>query len=114
MLDLTRRSVGDVTVVSLQGAIDGGDSCRAIHRTFREGLEAGDRKFVVELSGVEWINSLGIGFLVAASIAAGKEGAAIRLVGMSSRVGTALRACGVVPHMWKEVATEDEAIASLA
>ena len=37
-----------------------------------------------------------------------------RLVGMSSRVGAALRACGVVPHMWKELGTEDEAIASLA
>jgi anti-anti-sigma factor len=114
MLDLTKRRVGDVTVISLQGVIDGGDSCRAIHRTFREELEAGGQKFVVDLTGVEWINSLGIGFLVAASIAAGKEGAAIRLVGMSSRVGAALRACGVVPHMWREAASEDEAITSLA
>jgi len=63
---------------------------------------------------VEWINSLGTGFLVAAAVAASREGAAIRIVGMTPRVSDVLEACGVVPHVWPAFDEERAAMDSFA
>ena len=112
-MQVTKRREDDVSILDLEGPIDGSDSCRSIHTAMRQELDGDVRKFVLNLSGVEWINSLGIGFLIAASVAAVKGNAQIHIVGPSSRVGAALRASGVVPHVWKEFETEEAARESL-
>ena len=114
MLKVNRRDSGDVVVIELTGAIDGSDSCRAIHEAIRKSLAEERRKFVFNLSRVEWINSLGTGFLVAAAVAAAREGAAVRLVAPKPRVSEVLQACGVVPHVWPVFPGEVEALESLA
>jgi len=112
MLELTRHDRDGVVVVELAGTLDGGDSCREIHDVFKSSLDGGCRKFVLDLKGVEWLNSLGVGFLAASAVSASREGAVVRLTGLSTRVGTVLRACGIVPHVWKDYPDEAEAIAS--
>jgi anti-anti-sigma factor len=114
MLKVHRKDRGDVAVIELHGAIDGSDSCRAIHEAIRKCLAEKRRKFVLNLDGVEWLNSLGTGFLVAAAVAASREGAAVRLVAMKPRVSGVLEACGVVPHVWPAFPDEGAAIQSLA
>jgi anti-anti-sigma factor len=113
MLTVTKRMHGDTALIDLSGAIDGGDSCREIHEAIKGNLDEGHRKFVLNLSEVEWINSLGVGFLVAASVSAARESATVRLFGLSPRVDTLLRSSGVVPHVWKDFADEQEALESL-
>lgn len=113
MLTVTKRTNGDTSLLDLAGAIDGSDSCRKIHEAIRGSLDAGHRKIVFNLSDVAWINSLGVGFLVAACVSAAKEDATVRLVGMSPRVDSVLRACGIVPHIWKDFADERSALESL-
>jgi anti-anti-sigma factor len=114
MLQVNRRRQEEAVVLDLAGPIDGSDSCRAIHRAIHDELERGTRRFVMNLQGVDWVNSLGVGFLVAAAVAAVKEEALVRVIGMSPRVGTALHACGVVPNVWKEFGDEGEALRSFA
>jgi anti-anti-sigma factor len=114
MLEVTKRDAGGVVVVGLAGSIDGSDSCRQIHQAFKGSLTDGHRKFVIDLGAVEWINSLGVGFLVASAVSASREGATVHLTGLSTRVDTVLRACGIVPHVWQNYADEAAAIASFA
>lgn len=112
MLKVMRRVQDGVAVIELSGAIDGSDSCRVIHEAIRKYLAEDRRKFVISLAGVEWINSLGTGFLVAAAVAASREGAAVRLVGLTPRVAGVLEACGVVPHVWPAYRDESAALES--
>jgi len=112
MLTVTQRMNGDTVLLDLAGVIDGGDSCRRIHELMNAGLEDGHRNFVLNLGGVDWINSLGVGFLAAASVSAVREKAIVRLVALTPRVDTLLRSCGVVPHVWKVFPDEQEALAS--
>jgi anti-sigma B factor antagonist len=114
MLKVNRKEKDGISVIELSGAIDGSDSCRAIHEAIRKSLSEGRRKFVFNLDGVEWVNSLGTGFLVAAAVAASREGAAVRIVGMKQRVSDVLEACGVVPHVWPAFDDESAAVKSLA
>lgn len=112
MMNVHRHQRDDVVVIRLSGSIDGGDSCRAIHDAIRKALGENRRKFVFDLADVDWVNSLGTGFLVAAAVAASREGAAVRLVGLAPRVADVLEACGVVPHVWPAFPDEDQAVAS--
>lgn len=114
MLSISRETTGDVVALRMSGAIDGGESCRAIHEAIRKGLDSGLRKFVFNLANVEWINSLGVGFLVAASVSATGQDAVVRIVGMTARVDSVLQASGVVPHIWQNFATEEDALASFS
>jgi anti-anti-sigma factor len=113
MVTVTKRTTGDISLFDLAGAIDGGDSCRKIHEAIRGSLEAGHRKIVLTLTRVDWINSLGVGFLAAACVSAARQDAVVRLVGLSPRVDTVLRACGIVPHVWKDFQDEQSALESL-
>lgn len=101
-------------VVDLDGSIDGGEPCRAIHEAIKTSLGEGRRQFVFNLEKVDWVNSLGTGFLVAAAVSASREGAVVRLVGLSPRVAGVLQACGVVPHVWKDYADMGAALASFS
>jgi anti-anti-sigma factor len=112
MLEVQHRVEDDIVRVVLAGTIDGGESCRRIYDVVKENLGAGRRRFVFDLEGVDWINSLGVGFLVAGSVSAVKESAQVRLVGLSPRVDSVLRACGVVPHVWSVFESEEAALAS--
>ena len=112
MLKVTTKTHGDVVQIDLDGAIDGSDSCRKIHDVIRTQMQAGRPNFVFNLSGVDWVNSLGVGFLVAAAVSAARQDAVVRLFGLTPRVDQVLRACGVVPHVWQGFESEEEALAS--
>ena len=112
MLEVTRRASNGIAVIGLAGRIDGGNSCRNIHEAFRESLSEGRRKIVLDLGEVDWINSLGVGFLVAAAVSASREGAIVRVTRLDGRVGSVLHACGIVPHVWKDFPDEKTAVAS--
>jgi anti-anti-sigma factor len=112
MLTLTKQMHGDTVVVNLEGTIDGSDSCRRIHEIMKDGLSTGHKQFVLNFEGVDWINSLGVGYLAAASVSAVKDDADIRLVGLSPRVDPVLRACGIVPHVWMVFESMSEALES--
>jgi anti-anti-sigma factor len=112
MVSVNVRLRDDVAVLSVDGPIDGSDSCRKIHEVIKENLDAGRKKFVMDLQRVGWINSLGVGFLAAAAVSACQAGAVVRVAGLTSRVGAVLRACRVVPHVLREFPDEKTATAS--
>jgi anti-sigma B factor antagonist len=113
MLKISARAHDDVLMVILEGTIDGGESCRKIYDVIKDNLASGGRKFIMNLGAVEWINSLGVGFLVAAAVSASRDGAVVRLFGLNPRVSTLLNACGVVPHVWPAFPDESTALQGL-
>lgn len=57
------RTEGDVIVYDLKGGLEGGPDSAAIKGSVGERLQAGHRKFLLNLDGVGFVNSTGIGII---------------------------------------------------
>jgi anti-sigma B factor antagonist len=61
------RTLGEVLIVSLHGKIMSSQDTVEMHNAVRAAIEANTRNVVLDLSGLDWMNSTGLGGLVAAS-----------------------------------------------
>jgi len=110
MLTIQSRTRGDVLIIDLDGQIDGSEESQRILSCIKEALERQPRRLLLNMEHVQWINSLGVGYLVASFVSARNQGTAMRLFGVPSRVSTVLHTCGVAPNIIGVFATEDEAL----
>jgi anti-sigma B factor antagonist len=86
-LQLSERTVGDVVVVDLSGKItlgEGGDAM--LKDKVRSLLQQGRKKLVLNLGGVSYIDSAGLGELVQAYAATTKHGGALKLLNTTKRI----------------------------
>jgi anti-anti-sigma factor len=110
MLTIRSRMKDDVMIVDLEGQIDGSDESRQILSSIKAALERKPKKLLLNLEHVRWINSLGVGYLVAAFVSARNQGTTLRLFGVPTRVKSVLQTCGVSPNIIGVFATEAEAL----
>jgi len=78
--------VGDVLILHLQGPITLGDATRRFRALIQEKLQAGNKKIVLNLAEVYYLDSSGLGELVAAYTAALRSGGKLKLMKLTSRV----------------------------
>ena len=64
-LDITQRQAGDVAVLDLSGEVRIGDSATALRGAIRGLVAGGNQKILLNLAGVKYIDSSGIGELIA-------------------------------------------------
>jgi anti-sigma B factor antagonist len=83
-LRITTRDVGDVSIVSLDGWIVLGEESNALREELRALLSEGKKRIVLNLENVNYIDSAGLGTLVAAHHSAGGRGATLKLSGLGS------------------------------
>ena len=83
---LTSRQVGDVTVIDAAGRITLGEGASAFRDTIRDLSAKGNKKLLVNLGEVSYIDSSGIGELVSGFTTVTNGGGQLKLVGLSHRV----------------------------
>ena len=83
---LTSRQVGDVTVIDAAGRITLGEGASAFRDTIRSFAAKGDKKLLLNLSDVSYIDSSGIGEMVSGFTTVTNGGGQLKLVGLSKRV----------------------------
>ena len=84
-LQIAERHVGDVTVLGLTGEMLLDDGDLAFRRKIHELVENGRVRVVVDLGGVTYIDSSGIGMLVAKVKTVREKGGDIKLVRLTHR-----------------------------
>ncbi|MFO7654700.1 MAG: STAS domain-containing protein [Candidatus Krumholzibacteriia bacterium] len=57
---------GDLVVLTLSGKVMGGPDFEKFHADVKNLVEEGHRRFLLDFSKVDWINSTGIGIMVSA------------------------------------------------
>ena len=112
MLNISTRDEGGVSILDLEGQIDGGPDSERIQEIIKEQVEKGQRKFLLNLKDVRWLNSLGAGMLIASYASAKRENAALKLLSVSDRVGIVLKTCGLIPEVFETFEDEAEAVTS--
>jgi len=84
-LQIAEQQQGDVSVLVLSGELTLDDGDIAFGRYVDQMIEAGRRQFVIDLSGVNYIDSAGVGMLVAESKRVTQNGGAMRLARLTAR-----------------------------
>ena len=83
---LNTRQVGDVTVVDVAGRITLGEGSSALRDTLRELVGKGQKKILLNLGDVSYIDSSGIGELVSGFTTVTNSGGQLKLLGLNKRV----------------------------
>jgi len=76
---MTDREVGGVSVVELDGRIVLGEESNSFREKLKSLVAEGKKKIVLNMSEIKYIDSAGLGALVAAHISAKNQGASVRL-----------------------------------
>jgi anti-sigma B factor antagonist len=85
-MQINKRHINDVTILDLQGklTVDGG--AQLLRDTVTSVVFQGDRKVILNLAGVAYVDSSGLGELVRCSLIVKRENGAIRLVNLTSKI----------------------------
>ena len=83
---LSNRQVGDVTVMDAVGRITLGEGASAFRDAIRDLATKGDKKILVNLSEVSYIDSSGIGEMVSSYTTVTNHGGQLKLLGLNKRV----------------------------
>ena len=85
-MKLTTREVSGVTIVDLSGKITLGEGGLTLRDEVRKLLAAGQKKIVLNLGEVNYIDSSGLGELVSAYTAVKNTGGELKLLNLTSKV----------------------------
>ena len=83
---LTSRQVGDVTVLDAAGRVTLGEGASAFRDAIRNSAAKGDKKLLLNLGEVSYIDSSGIGEMVSGFTTITSSGGQLKLVGLSKRI----------------------------
>ena len=109
-LKIATRDVDGVTVVSCSGRIVFGDEATALRDTLKSVLES-SRQILLNLSGVSYIDSGGLGTLVGVYSSARTGGADIKLTGLGQKLRDVLQITKLVT-VFEVYDTEQQAISA--
>ena len=85
-ITITERQAGDVTILDLVGKVTIGEGSVALRSAIRRLLGEGKNKILMNLAGVGYIDSSGIGELVSSYTAIGKEGGQLKLLNLTQKL----------------------------
>ncbi len=91
------RQTGDVVIVDLKGKLTAGLGDQILRDTIDELLAENKKKILVNLSQVTFLDSAGVGELVAGLRTAKRFGAALKLLNASERVRSTLYMARLLP-----------------
>jgi anti-sigma B factor antagonist len=85
-LNIRERQAGDVTILDMDGRITIGEGSVALRSAVRRLLEEGKKNLLLNLAGVSYIDSSGIGELVSCYTAIGKEKGQLKLLSLTEKL----------------------------
>jgi anti-sigma B factor antagonist len=80
------RHAADVGIITVSGRITAGESGQALRQAVRSLLEANTEKILIDLHGVGYVDSSGLGELVGAYTSVRNAGGQVRVVNPSKRI----------------------------
>jgi anti-sigma B factor antagonist len=90
-INLSTRQVDEVTVVDLSGKLKLGEGSSALRDTVKDLLGNGQKKILLNLGNVNYIDSSGIGELVSAHTSVCNQGGELKLLGLTKKVHDVLQ-----------------------
>ncbi len=85
-LQIAEKDVDGITVMALSGKVSLGDESAQLRNKLKEALERGKTRLVLDLGEIRYIDSAGLGALVAGYTSARNQGANIKLANLTKKL----------------------------
>jgi anti-sigma B factor antagonist len=85
-MKINHKTDGGVTVIELSGKVMGGPDHDKFKSAIAEMLENDSKNFILDLSGVPWINSTGLGILISGFTSIKNAGGVMKVCSVKERV----------------------------
>ena len=85
-MEIDKRHVNDITILDLKGRLTLDDGAELLRDTVASIIFQGDRKVVLNLAGVPYMDSGGLGELVRCSLIAKRDNGVVKLVNLTSKI----------------------------
>ena len=112
-LKMNQREVDGVTVVALDGRIVLGEESNAMREKIKTLVAEGKKKVVLNMDNITFIDSAGLGTLVAAHHSAKGQGASLRLCSLGTKFQEVLQITKLMT-IFEVYNSEAEAVASFS
>lgn len=105
------REAGDIVIFDVSGQVMGGPDADSFHELVKNNLGDGRKKILVNLAKVNWINSTGLGILIAGYRSVQDAEGEFKLANISDRIESILMVTKLA-GIFETFETEEEALAS--
>lgn len=112
-LQIVEKDLNGVTVLALLGRVVLGEESNQLRTKLKDLLASGKTKLVLDLAEVKYIDSAGLGTLVAGFTSAQSQGANVKLANLTKKVDEQLHITKLVT-VFDVHNTVDEAVKSFA
>ena len=102
-----------VAILSLSGKMMGGPETTALHDHIRGLMNDGIKKVVIDLGGVKWINSSGLGVLMAAMTTLKNAEGQMKLANVTEKVESLLMITQLI-RIFKTYDSIDRAVSAMS
>jgi anti-sigma B factor antagonist len=112
-LKMTNSEVDGTSVVTLDGRIVLGEESQALRQKLKSLIAEGNKKIILNMDNIKYIDSAGLGILVAAHVSAKLQGASLILSNLGTHFQEILQITKLVT-VFQVFNTEEAAVASLS
>jgi anti-sigma B factor antagonist len=112
-LKMTDSEVGGTSVVMIDGRIVLGEESQALRQKLKSLIAEGNKKIILNMDNIKYIDSAGLGILVAAHVTAKLQGASLILSNLGTKFQEILQITKLVT-VFQVFKTEAAAVASLS
>jgi anti-sigma B factor antagonist len=89
-MKLNDRMEGDVVILEPKGKIMGGPDASLLHDKLHEYIEQDQKKVIIDLSRVDWMNSTGLGILISGYTTLRNHNGQLKLVNVTDKIQSLL------------------------
>ncbi len=89
-MKIKEKIEGDIAVLYVSGNMMGGPETTALHDKVKSLIADGIKRVVIDLKGVKWINSSGLGTLMACMSSLKNAGGKLKLASVTDKVESVL------------------------
>ena len=97
MLDINERQTNGTTILDLKGSVIMGGGSKRLGEDVRRAVEAGNTNVLLNFSAVKYLDSSGVGELIALSEAINRAEGSLKLSNLPPKVEEVLTLSGVLP-----------------
>ena len=112
-MQIEERPTGDVMVLDLKGKLTIGDGDELLKDKINSLIQQGHKKLVMNLAGVPYVDSAGLGEIVRTYTTASKQGGSLKLLNLTKRIKDLLTITKLLA-VFDVFETEQEALKSFS
>jgi anti-sigma B factor antagonist len=112
-MEIAERTVSEVTVLDLKGKMTLGEGDELLKDKINSMLASGKKKLVLNLEGVPYIDSAGLGEIVRTYTTVSRQGGSLKLLNLTKRIEDLLSITKLLT-VFETFETEAEAIKSFS